>query len=281
MVVPPLSITDSHVYCLPPRLREASSNFSTENLQVARAIHGHPDASWVLPLSSPSEITRSMASSGISRSILVSFPWATQDLCSENNEFIMQACKADPEFLGICSVQPLDNGWRKEADRCAADGAVGIKVNGAWQGFELDCAAMDSVALWAGRNNKFIMTHVDQAFRKSPTSAAHLLALAERHPNTRFLAAHLGGLLGLYAPLSNMASRLQNIWFDTAVSATLYMVRMYIEAGLEKKVVFGSDFPFNHSHSQAQVLSGIRALGLASDMERAILSENIELLLHS
>jgi predicted TIM-barrel fold metal-dependent hydrolase len=275
---PTLAITDAHVYCLPPQLRIGSHEIEQDNPEIIRAIHQHPDGAWVLPLSDPKEIANSMMRSGISRSILVSFPWATQRLCTENNSFVLAACDTDSRFRGICSIQPRDPGWRDEAARCAQNGAVGLKINGGWQGFDLDCGDMDAVADWAGRNQLFVMTHVDQAFRKSSNAAAQLLSLAERHPETKFLAAHLGGLLGAYAALPSIASRLDNIWFDTAVSATLYMVRMYVDVGLGKKLIFGSDYPFNHSHSQAQVLSGIRALGLAPDIERAILSENIEAL---
>lgn len=118
------------------------------------------------------------------------------------------------------------------------------------------------------------MTHVDQPFKLSPTSPAHSLKLASAHPGTRILAAHMGGMLGTYTGLPAVRSALDNIWFDTALSATLYMVRFYAERGLVDKIVFGSDFPFNHSHSQAQVVQGLRELGLGQEIKAKIFSEN-------
>jgi predicted TIM-barrel fold metal-dependent hydrolase len=274
-------ITDAHVYCLPERLRSLSPLIPKENAKIEQAIYQHIDASWVLQMSSPEEISASMKLAGIERSVLVAFPWATQNLCSENNRFLLEVCQSDNRFSAICSVQPLDSSWQEEAEFCLKEGAVGLKVNAEWQGFDLDCREMVAVSRWAYQHGMFVMTHVDQAFRKSPASAASLLALVDKCPETHFLAAHLGGMLGLYAPFKDFRKRLQNIWFDTAISDTLYMIRFYLDCGLEKKVVFGTDFPFNHSHKQSQVVEGIKELNLGATIETAIFSTNFkELLAH-
>jgi predicted TIM-barrel fold metal-dependent hydrolase len=279
--VPNDAIVDAHVYCLPRRLRTPFPELKPDNAAISRAIYRHPEALSALELSSSSAILASMNSAGIARSLIVSFPWISPELCSENNRAVLDACRADDRLSPICSVQPLAPGWEAEAELCRAGGAVGIKVNARWQGFELDCDAMQRVARWAGRNGLFVMVHVDQAYRKSPASAAHLLQLAEANPQTQFLAAHLGGMLGLYAPFHGMAERLGNIWFDTAVSATLYMVRFYVECGLGNRLVFGSDFPFNHCHDQGQVVSGLRLLGLTPEQQHAIFCRNLGSLLRS
>jgi uncharacterized protein len=272
-------VIDAHVYCLPTRLWDSLPELRGANEAILSAIHRHTDAKWVLPLSSPDAISHSMTRAGIDGAILVSFPWATHRHCVENNRLILQTAKRDSRFSAICSIQPLSSDWRVEAEACKRAGAVGLKVNASWQGFELDSIEMHAVSKWAAEHGLFIMTHVDQAFKKSPASAAHLLALAEENPNTQYLAAHLGGMLGLYAPLKGMAARLRNVWFDTAVSASLYMVRMYVDCGLQDKLVFGTDFPFNHSHEQAQVIEGVRALGLGDQQEAAIFHGNIARLL--
>ena len=93
---------------------------------------------------------------------------------------------------------------------------------------------------------------------------------------TATMAAHMGGMLGLYAPFKDIRERLKNVWFDTAISNTLYMIRYYLDCGLESKIIFGSDFPFNHSHKQKQVVEGIKALNLGPNIEAAIFSNNFK-----
>jgi len=268
-------IIDAHVYCLPDRLRDPLLTLDENNTKISQAIHRHPDAPWVLPMSSTEAILASMAAAAIKHSILVSFPWAAHELCVENNRTVLQNCRATSHFSAICSLQPLDPRWQQEAEYCKAAGASGLKVNADWQGFELDSHEMNNVAKWAGRNGMFILAHVDQAFRKSHASAAHILALAKNNSRTQILAAHLGGMLGAYAPLNGMAKSFHNLWFDTAVSSTLYMVRFYIDCGLTDKLIFGSDFPFNHCHDQASVANGIRSLGISTPDAQAIFSKNI------
>ena len=272
-------IIDAHVYCLPERLRVLSPAISPGNAKIELAIYQHADAPWMLKMASPEEILTSMELARIDHSVLVAFPWATQDLCSENNRFLLEVCRSDSRFSAICSIQPLDPSWQDEADLCFKAGAVGLKVNAEWQGFELDCQQMEAVSQWACQHKMFIMTHVDHAFRKSPASAANLLALVDRCPDTRFLASHLGGMLGLYAPFKDIGKRLSNVWFDTAISDTLYMIKFYLDCGLKNKIIFGTDFPFNHSHKQTQVVEGIKALNLAVAVETAIFSNNFKVIL--
>lgn len=273
-------IIDAHVYCLSPRLRDQRVNLGPENAAIAKAIHHHKDGERVLPLSAPESILESMKDSGIDQSILVSFPFATHDLCVENNDFLFETLKKYPgRFYAICSVQPKDPRSIDEAKRCLKAGAVGIKINGGWQGFELESSSIQSLLRLLEAENKFLLTHIDQAFRKSPTSAAHLFQIASENPKTKIMAAHMGGLLGIYNSFEATAKNLKNIWFDTAVSETLEMVDYYVRAGLSDKIIFGSDYPFNHCHSQKLVKERIQQLHFDKSVEENIFSKNLSQLM--
>jgi uncharacterized protein len=264
---------DAHVYCLPPRLRKADVSLP-EDEAIRQAIYRHPEGSYALSLSSPGEILRSMNQAGIERSALVAFPWADPQLCRENNDFILETAAGSEHFLAICSVQPACPKALQEVNRVVGAGAVGIKVNPVWQKFALDDPRMDELAIAVQSCQVFVMLHVDQHYKSSPASPARLYALARKHQELHILAAHLGGLLGLSTLHPPVARTLFNVWYDTAVSSTLEMVNWYCQAGLADKVVLGTDFPFNHSHSQKQVVDGIRDLGLDRDHRKAICSEN-------
>jgi predicted TIM-barrel fold metal-dependent hydrolase len=217
-----------------------------------------------------------MAASQIDYSVLTALPWNTTALCSENNEHILGNASKMPCFIPVCSVQPNDGAWRKETALCVAGGAVGIKVNPAWQGICLDSSEMAGLAGFCREAGVFLEIHIDHAFKPSPASAAALCAFLRSCPGVKILATHLGGLLGLYALHPPVAALLRNVWFDTAVSSTLQFVDFYIQVGLGGKVVLGSDFPFNHSHSQKQVLDGIRARGYSEEVLRRMCAENFQ-----
>jgi uncharacterized protein len=272
-------ILDAHVYCLPPRLRDPGVRLPETEAPVLDALHRHPDGPTALALSAPDAIVRSMAASGVGGALLVAMPWTDPALCRETNDYLLGLGASDSRFRAICAVQPAAAGWREEADRCLAAGAVGLKVNPAWQGYDLDGPEMDALAAHLAGGKAFIMCHIDQAYKPSRTSPARLYALAPRHPRTRFLAAHMGGLLGLYNLRPENRAALANIWYDTAVSQTLRMVSFYVEAGLSERVVFGTDYPFNHCHDQETVVDGIRELRLPAATESAIFSGNLERLI--
>jgi predicted TIM-barrel fold metal-dependent hydrolase len=267
-------IIDSHVYCLPPELRDSDLKLAASEKLIHSAIYQHPEGPDSLMLSSPESILKSMQENHIDISLLIPFPWSTPQLCEKNNEYLNQLARHHPEFLWVFSLQPQDSKWQEIAEKYVQKGAVGIKVNPAWQGFELDGSEMSRLAKWVTDKNIFIMVHVDHPFKKSPASPAHLYSFVKRHPKIKILACHMGGLLGLYALHKPVAKVINNIWFDTAISSTLPMIQWHLEAGLKNRIIFGSDYPFNHSHSQLQVINGIRKLKLTAECEKAIFETN-------
>ncbi|WP_338668953.1 amidohydrolase family protein [Pseudodesulfovibrio methanolicus] len=264
---------DAHVYSVPLDLHAETPLVRDEGAVLA-ALHRHPEGPDALALSLPEAIAESMDRAGIDRSVLVSLPWTSLDLCRRNNDHVLAAAAGSDRFLAVCSVQALDSGWRTEVDRAREAGAVGIKINTGWQGGALDSSTTHDLARYVAESGLFLMTHVDHAFRASDTGPSGLYGLASACPGTRIVAAHLGGLLGLYTHHPPVAEALANVWFDTAVSSTLEMVRYYAQAGLGDRLLFGSDFPFNHSHSQAQVMAGLKALDLPQTALDGIMENN-------
>jgi len=268
-------IIDAHVYCLPERLRKLNPKLPLSEKKIINAIYEHPEGACALQLAAPEPISTSMKTNHIDKSVLVSFPWKSHDLCCENNRYLFEVVKKNSKFFWIASIQPCSNGWMKEAERCINLGAIGIKINPFWQNFKLDGPETNQLIEWfVPQKNVFLMTHIDQAFKQSVSSPSRLFNLVCKYPNAKILAAHMGGGLGIYALHPPLEKTIKNIWFDTAVSSTLKMIRFYVEAGLENRIIFGSDFPFNHSHSQGQVLNGIRSLKLSPEIEVKIFKDN-------
>lgn len=258
-------VIDAHVYSLPSRLRQIDCSFPAEEHGAPRAIHRSSPVSvaeQALRLSSAEEILASMDVAAIDVSVLTALPWNSPSLCFENNDYILDRAAYDrSHFLPVCAVQPKNSCWLHDAQECVDRGAIGLKINPEWQGFSLEDPDVIRLGSFCAEAKIFLEIHIDHAFKKSLTSAAALCSLLKSCPTTKILATHLGGLLGLYFIHPPIGALLRNVWFDTAVSSTLQFVDFYLQVGLGQKVVFGSDFPFNHSHSQQQVLEGLRTRG--------------------
>lgn len=269
---------DIHVYSVPGEFHSEASCIAGEEA-VLEAIHRHPEGPHALSLSSPQAILASMEAVGIEKSVLVSLPWRGEEACRRNNDHVLSAAEDSETLYAVCAIQCEASSWEHEADRVRRAGAIGFKINVGWQGGALDSPVVCELARYAHAHGMFLMTHVDHAFKPSVTGPPALFSLACKCPETRIVAAHLGGLLGLYRLHPPLVEKLRNVWFDTAVSSTLEMIRFHIQAGLVNRLVFGSDFPFNHSHSQSQVVAGIRALGLSEPDFSSIMRDNFLLLI--
>jgi predicted TIM-barrel fold metal-dependent hydrolase len=267
-------VIDAHVYSLPRDLRDPAAALPDEDRTLREALHLHPEGPQALALSAPERILESMAEADIAVSVLVALPWSDPGLRRRNNDHVLEWAARTPAFHAVCAVRPGRPGWEAEAEAALDAGALGLKINPAWQGFALDGPESLSLAELVRERDAFLMTHVDHPFRHSAASPAALCALARQRPGTRILAAHLGGMVGLYTLHPPVAADLAHVWYDTAASGTLLMVRLLMEAGLGDRLVFGTDFPFNHSHSQAQPVRDLAALGLPAEGNRPLYEEN-------
>lgn len=276
-------LIDTHCYCLSPRLRDPKVNLGSAEAEVSRAIHQHAEGPMALALSGPEKIRESMEVAGIQKSVLVSFPWHGLNHCVENNDYILeQGVKQPDQFMAVCSVSPQDKNYLKEAERVLEAGAKGIKLNPNWQKFALsrDDFLKDLNAL-VQQKNAYFLIHTDQAFKKSDAQAADIFQFAKANPYSKIVSAHMGGMLGVYANFELLKNKFQNIWFDTAVSETLYMLSLYVQSGQEDRVVFGTDYPFNLCHSQVDLVTRIKELDLTKQQRAKVFSQNYMKLLET
>lgn len=266
-----MKIIDSHVYCLPSKLHE--KNIVSSGV-ISKAFYESDEGISALSLSTYENICESMEISGINASALVSFPWPDTFLCDINNAYIFEAIARDSRFYGVCSVNPNDPKCISRAIELIDLGAIGIKLNPNWQLFGIDSPLFNELITVIEKKNIFLMLHVDQGYKSEISSAAFLFQCAKTHPGLRILAAHMGGLLGAYELIPGIKDILRNVWYDTAISSTLEFVKFYCDLGLSDKIIFGSDFPFNHSHSQVQLIEDLNKLGINEENLQKILSAN-------
>jgi aminocarboxymuconate-semialdehyde decarboxylase len=177
-------------------------------------------------------------------------------------------------FLGDDSFAPL---W----EAAEATGAL-VFVHPTTRGF--DSPAFQDYYLWNTVANPL----------ETATAAAHMVmaGVMERHPGLRVLLAHGGGaLLAVrgrlrhahgFQPQAKSSLRespddsIRRFYFDT-LTHDEELLRALIDYAGPDHVLLGSDYPFDMG--DARHVDTVRALGLAPDVEAAILAGNAERLL--
>lgn len=115
-----------------------------------------------------------------------------------------------------------------------------------------------------------------------------------RFPRMRIVIAHLGGSLPsivkrldnqlpFFVSLAEKPSQtVRRMWYDTCCHGSITAMRAGIEVFGEDRIVPGSDYPFLTVHeSYQQNINFVRSMGLSEDTVKAILENNIRVLLRA
>jgi predicted TIM-barrel fold metal-dependent hydrolase len=195
-------------------------------------------------------------------------PHPSLDEVREMNAVLAEELRRHPDQLrGYCYVNPrfgrdsLDDLRRNVEDR----GMIGIKL---WIATLADDPLTDPILEYAAEHRLIVLAH---AWRKTvgrfpyESTAEHIAAAARRHPDVRFLMAHLGG-----QPESavNTVRAVPNVAVDT--SGTIIgagEVALAVGRLGSDRVVFGSDL---HHIDLAANVGKVLGAGLDADAEERV-----------
>jgi len=246
-------IIDAHVHLYPPATsREPAAwaaaqgerhwaELCTRRRKNGRAVQGFP---------SVDELLRAMDAAGVEKSVLLGWYWERPETCAAQNRFYAECVRAHPARLAaFATVHPAAGAEAlTEVWRARGDGLIGLgELSPHSQHVAPEDETWGEILELAGELGLPVNLHVSlPAGRPYPgrvdTPLEDFLALAQRHPRTKFILAHWGG--GLAADAGR--PRLDNIWYDTAASPLLHGPEIWREAvavaGADR-VLFGSDFP--------------------------------------
>jgi aminocarboxymuconate-semialdehyde decarboxylase len=232
-----------------------------QNDALARLVKDHPDrvaALGAVPLQDPEMAAgelRELMAAGVLRGVEV-------------------AASVRGVFLGDDRFEPF---WQAAEDT----GAL-VFVHPTTRGF--DSPAFQDYYLWNTVANPL----------ETATTAAHMVVagVMERHPKLRVLLAHGGGALlavrgrmrhahGFQPQAKSRLSEapedsIRRFHFDTLTHDDA-LLRALIEFAGPDRVLLGSDYPFDMGDSRQ--VDTVRALGLAPEVEAAILAGNAERIL--
>ena len=149
------------------------------------------------------------------------------------------------------TVHPDAEDKLEELERISSLGLCGIKFHSEYQFFRPDEERMIPVYRKAGELGLFVVFHAGW----DPYSSGEVLAdprslanVAERCPDTVFVAAHMGGIHMAERVGTELAGRFGNLYFDTAVIADYLSDEQFLcllEKQGAERILFGSDIPWD------------------------------------
>lgn len=276
-------IIDFHTHVFSPQLAAKREDYLYRDPSFAE-LYSSPRAR----LASAEDLIASMDQAGFDVSVILNFGWRSHQLCVETNDYIIDCVQRYPDRLvGFFAVQPSSmNETLAEIKRCAGAGLKGIgELRPDTQGFDLgDAGFMGPLVEAVKDHDLLLLTHASEPVGhlypgKGKVGVDSLYRFIIAFPDVRLICAHWGGGLPFYALMPEVASAMNNVWFDTAASLFLYRddvfrrVEDILGAG---KVLFGTDYPVI---GQQRFLKRVRDLHLIHQTESMILGENAASLL--
>ena len=256
------AITESGIIDLPGenRINQAFANRTTRRL---------------IKKANEVDLLQSMKDAGIDKSIVFGFPWKCHENCVENNNIVLSAIRSWPKQLsGFCVLQPTSGRSAiRELKRCISGGIKGVKLKPTWQGYELDDFAVTGELFRQMSDNHIpLLVHTSQAYKKPEGDHPHqILSVAEKFPDLRIIAAHLGGALFLYESYEPVREILKNVLFDLSLPRTMNIVKVATEIVPADKLLFGTDYPFNDFGDQTTILNCLRKMVSNTEILASIL----------
>lgn len=167
---------------------------------------------------------------------------AAAEVRAANQQARAFAATAPGHVRWLCYLNPQLPDWPAELDACLGQGAAGIKLWVSLRDGQGRDDACDAVAARAGERDLPVLVHTWN--RTDPNlpgefNSAQFAALAGRHPQTRFVAAHAGAN---WRQGKGLCTDLANVWVDISGG---YPQRGMVEELVAElgpgRVLFGSD----------------------------------------
>jgi uncharacterized protein len=181
-----------------------------------------------------------------------------------NDRVLQWARESDGRLYPYCRLDPEDDPVR-EAERCLALGARGIKLHPRAQVFDFAHRAADGIWKVARDANVPILIH---AGRGMPPMDS-LADLALRYPEVVLVLAHAG-----IADQGMFSSRLRDhpgVLYDTSTFSVFDLIELFAKVPVER-IVFASDVPYGRPIGALHTVLRIAAYAGLDDEQRGALA---------
>lgn len=244
---------DFHVMILPPNQRLLTvDQVPDEGDGIKTILSDDTDRAWVAR-TDPVQVIASMDAAGIETSVIMGWPWRSQERCVECNDYVADAITRFPgRFVGLAVVNPhAGHQATTELSRRLGSGFAGMKTKPEWQGFDLDdTPLLRPLFDLLIERSKLLMAHIAHPYQAPAGNHPHQLHnLLEEFPSLNVVASHMGGMYGLYYAHPPFQKRFDNLFFDLAFETFPIPLAGYLDLLPDGHIMFGSDHPFLSSEA--------------------------------
>jgi len=266
-------IIDAEVHILPIEWENELSN----EPEIRRAFFEHNEFPNIADRCNIHSVVQMSMNRGIEKILLMGIPCFHNRHNEMFNNIILSEKEKYNDLIDIMLIYNIaeKTEWRNYCASIDFSLVKGIKVIGGWQGFSYTDSLLDEVYQFLIEKQLILMPHVNhptQVFSKD--TPQELFSLARRFPDLKICAPHMGGGLFLYEGYEPVKQILKNVYYITSVSATMYMVS-YAMNICPDKIIFGTDYPFNHCHNQETQISFIKD-NFSKEQQEALFYKNYQ-----
>lgn len=223
----------------------------------------------------PEALLRTMERLGVEAAVVRPLKPPDFDLDRANRR-IAELQRREPRLLGFARVNPLERQAPEQARRAVEEyGLRGLHLHPWEENCPLDCDKVDRVIEALGDR---VPVYVSAGF-PVVSHPLQVQDLAERHPNTLFIAAHGGQQdnSGMSFDDSLLVAReTPNVLFDVAGVYRRDFIELLVEQAGPERVLFGSCTPYMDMELE---IVRIEATHLSAEVKAKILYGNIARLL--
>lgn len=213
-----------------------------------------------------------MEKAGITKAFVHSVAVKPKNVTSIN-DFIIEAVKADPGFVGFMTMHPDFENPQEEINRCRDAGLKGMKIHPDTQYVNADDPRMMEIYGMLEAANMSIIFHAGD-YRYDYSHPSRIKNICRTFPNLRVNAAHFGGWSIPDLAVEFMED--ENCFMDCSSSFSFIGRRRAKELiGLygADRILFGSDFPMWEPINE---LNFLKSLELTDAEMEKILWRNAE-----
>ena len=278
-------IIDCHTHIFPEEIRKERPIFCEKD-EGFSSIYKYSKARMV----GVEELIASMDESGIKQSVVCGFPWSRPDLCSLQNQYLIESAARYPHRLIVFVSLLFSNpDWsERELDRTLKAGAKGVGEV-AFYGQEMtsqDITSMGPILTQMGKKRIPLLLHTNETLGhpypgKGRTPLERFYELILSFPDLLIILAHWGGGLPFYELMPEVAKGMPHVYYDTAASPFLYSKKIYAVVSQmvgAEKILFGTDYPLI---SPQRYFRELETSGLPEEDRVKILGLNFSRLLES
>lgn len=203
--------------------------------------------------------------------LVIKLTGASKHIDTQNRYVFELAQKSPDRILQAYWVNPKDKDCLKklEVDYREFDFKM-IKVHQCWHDFSLEGSNMEAILNWAAKKKLPIFIHIS-----TMAQVGSFIKLANRHPDTTIIVAHL---IGFESMINNI--RNPNVYFDISPPQLISTERLQnaiAQAGADK-ILLGSDTPYGKNNLQINI-QRINNLPISEEKKALIKGENMHRLL--